>query len=158
VSGLPDLVKEITVQAPVAKVYDAWRSSERLSRWFAPEANAHLEEGAPFEFFWDPANHEENSTIGCKVLSLREHDQITFSWKGPVPFAPLMNQAPLTTVTFAFIPQGQSTQVRLTHRGWGDGPGWTDARAWHDEAWDEVLRGLKEFVEEGSDAKPYWAG
>ena len=38
---------------------------------------------------------------------------------------------------------GDPTRVRLTHLGFGEGPGWDETYAYFDSAWSRVLDGMR---------------
>ncbi len=75
--------------------------------------------------------------------------QLAFTWKGPVPFADLMNISPLpTSVKIDFEDKEcAGTAVVLTHAGWGAGTKWQAARTWQENAWIGAFTQLKELLE-----------
>ena len=128
------------------EVWRAWTSADELRAWLAEEAMVHPEPGGAFELFWEPARPERNSTRGCRVLDAAERELLSFTWRGPVPFAELMNVEPLptwVTVTLEDV-EGGATRLRLRHRGWGSGPRWDAARLWQEQAWRLALERLRE--------------
>jgi len=139
---------ETRIKAPLDRVWLAWTESERVSRWFSPEANIEARVGGPFELFFDPEDHNHMSTIGCVVTSLSEKEGLSFDWKGPDQFASLMNEPkPVTSVAVRFRVEGDATIVEVEHSGWGEGDDWIDAREWHLKAWGGVLESLKATLE-----------
>jgi uncharacterized protein YndB with AHSA1/START domain len=138
----------VSVRAPIDAVWSAWTSSERITAWFAPEANITAIPGGPFELFFDPDDHNHECTRGCVFTLVEPMHRLTFTWKGPSQFEELMNKADsLTSVIVSFEEKGGATQVVLDHRGWGDGEGWAKAKEWHRKAWQEALESLKSELE-----------
>ncbi|MFW9916216.1 MAG: SRPBCC domain-containing protein [Candidatus Thorarchaeota archaeon] len=141
---------EIAISAPVGSVWAAWTQPAIITKWFAPEANIELQVGGAFELFFDPADHSHESTQGCVLTKVEPNNLLEFTWKGPGQFAEFMNDpASLTIVKVEFAEAGDMTQVTLEHAGWGSSPDWNGARGWHEEQWGNVLKGLKEFLENG---------
>lgn len=147
--ALDALMIELDICAPVETLWRAWTEPSEVSSWLAEKANVCARPGGPFELFWDPDNTQRNSTLGCIVLAVDEPHRLSFSWKGPEPFAALMNQEPLPTrVTLSLQELGQGrTRLRLEHSGWGEGAGWAQAKAWHENVWRTALGGLKTRLE-----------
>ena len=141
---------EVSISAPPDLVWWAWTKSDRITAWFAPEANVEARRCGPFELFFDPADHEHQCTKGCVFTSVEPMRRLGFTWKGPDQFAGLMNdQASLTSVMVNFSDENGTTRVVVEHSGWGEGKDWAEARAWHQNAWEEVLRSLKSALESG---------
>ena len=143
---------EISIASPLELVWRSWTRSDRISDWFAPEANVEARRGGPFELFFDPVDHEHQSTKGCVFTLVEPKRRLGFTWKGPDQFAELMNDpASLTSVIATFHDENGVTRVVIEHGGWGEGEEWTQAQAWHQKAWEEVLRRLKSNLESGKD-------
>jgi len=149
VSGMGPIVIEVELEAPVERVWRAWTEPDELASWLTELANVRMEVGGPYELFWEPEHPERNSTLGCTITALEPNRLLAFTWKGPVPYADLMNiEPPPTSVTVSFQASGpECTIVRLEHVGWGSGPRWEEARAWHVKAWQEAFARLKRHVE-----------
>lgn len=143
------IVIEIEVGAPVDRVWQAWTESNDLAAWLTARANIRAEVGGQYELFWEPAHPERNSTLGCTIISMRVNEILGFTWKGPVPYADLMNSdPPPTSVTVMFrVTDPERTVIRIEHTGWGPGPRWGEARGWQDRAWRGALARLKELLE-----------
>lgn len=141
---------EVAVAAPVDRVWKAWTDPEQLVRWLANAANVQVQVGGPYELFWEPDRPERNSTQGCQITAMHECEWISFTWKGPEPYADLMNSEPLpTSVKVLLRAMGPAqTIVRLEHAGWGDGPRWAEARHWQEHAWQIALTELRRQMEQ----------
>ncbi|KKO52970.1 SRPBCC family protein [Paenibacillus sp. DMB20] len=145
-----DIVKEIRIAADRKLVWKAWTESERITQWFAPEAHIQPEVGGAFELYFNPGNKDVMSTKGCKFIRLNAPETLAFEWKGPDPFAAVMNEAGnLTVVEVVLEKLDGGTAVRLRHSGWGDSADFEQARAWHVEAWEQMLGSLKSSMEAG---------
>ncbi len=145
---MDDLKAEVVVSAPLNDVWSAWTSSEGVKSWFSPEANVDPRPGGPFELFFDPANHDHESTKGCVFTEIEHGSSLSFTWKGPGQFAQLMNDpSRLTKVLVTFHDVSGLTRVIINHIGWGDGEEWAQAREWHQKAWKDVLASLKSVLE-----------
>lgn len=139
-------VLELEIPASVDQLWNAWTENKNLTQWLTSKANVQAEPDGAYELFWEPDHPERNSTLGCQVLEVREKELLKFNWKGPVPFADLMNVEPLPTfVQITFRKTGANvSSVQLEHFGWGKGERWDEARAWQFNAWRGALQALKE--------------
>jgi uncharacterized protein YndB with AHSA1/START domain/quercetin dioxygenase-like cupin family protein len=131
----------------------AWTDSGKLTSWLTKKANVRAEVGGPYELFWEPEHPDRNSTFGCRVLEVVPTTRLSFTWRGPVQYADLMNggEPPPTRVEVEF--EGRTdgkTAVRLRHLGWGSSPPWQQARAWQERAWLGAFAELDRFLREES--------
>lgn len=143
--------KSVTVEAAPDLVWLAWTRSDRLTRWFAPQAVIEPWVGGAFELYFIPGNRDSMNTRGCRVVQLQEPQLLEFTWRGPDPFAELMNaeeDLTVVTVTLTQAAEGRSV-VQVEHRGFLDGEGWSEARAWHEAAWAQALDSLRQAIETG---------
>lgn len=141
------IVVTIDVDMPIEAAWRYWTQPTDLSKWLCEKANVQLHVGGPFELFWEPEHPERNSTIGCVISALELHKSLDFNWKGPVPYADLMNVEPLptsVTVTFDSIDHN-NTRISLQHRGWSQGQRWLEARKWQENAWAIAFAELKKM-------------
>lgn len=144
------LVKQIMIQSELLLVWKAWTEAHRLAEWFAPEAAIDLQEGGMYELYFNPSNKESMSTRGCKVLKLDAPHTLVFQWKGPDPFAEVMNNPEeLTQVEVQLEAHGQDTLVTLCHSGWNYSESSQAAQQWHEQAWEQMLSSLKSNLESG---------
>ena len=86
------IVVERILNAPVEHVWQAFTDPELLKRWFAKEAKVVAERGGPYELFWEPANPERNSTLGCRVTHAEPQRWLAFTWRGPTIYDDPMNE------------------------------------------------------------------
>ena len=149
------IVVERILNAPVEHVWQALTDPELLKRWFAKEAKVVAERGGPYELFWEPANPERNSTLGCRVTHAEPQRWLAFTWRGPTIYDDPMNEGdPPPRPTWArvrFERHGEGkTAVRVEHLGWGVGERWEEARAWTERAWGNALENLAAFLHGGT--------
>ncbi len=144
-SGVVESLKfKLILRGAVDVVWDAWTKTEKITEWFSPEANIDARLGGGYELFFDPENHDHQSTKGCKITVFNPLKTLAFTWKGPDEFGDTMNNpGNLTSVSVDFVAIDDTTQVKVEHNGWGEGAEWAEARTWHNKAWEGVLSNLK---------------
>ena len=141
---------EVIVSAPIEEVWRAWTEADRVTEWFSPEANVEARVGGAFELFFDPSDHDHQCTKGCVFTAVEPMGRLAFTWRGPDQFTELMNQpGELTSAVVIFKIEKEATKVSVEHGGWGDGEEWEQAKAWHLNAWRDVLGSLKSTLEAG---------
>ena len=63
---------EVSVQADIQKVWDAWTTPEGTATFFAPAANIELFPGGHYEILFNPAaNPGEQGAEGMRVLAVQ---------------------------------------------------------------------------------------
>ena len=140
---------EISVNANLDEAWDSWIRPNELESWLTEKVRIEPKVDGLYELFWEPDFPERNSTIGCRIAIFELNHHLSFQWKGPVPFANIMNQDPLpTSVSVSFVSESAGTSlIRLGHSGWGSGKDWEKAREWQKNAWSNALLRLKEKFE-----------
>ena len=102
------LVKEVVINAPASKVWEAITTKESMKKWsfditeFKPEVG--------FEFSFDVKKGDMYYMHRCKVLEVVPDKKLSYSWR-------YEGYAGNTTVTFELFPEGNNTKLRLTHEG-----------------------------------------
>lgn len=144
-SATDAIVIRSELPVPLDTAWKMWTDAASLKTWLCEDATVGSKAGDPFELFWEPEHRDRNSTIGCKISAVDIGKSISFNWKGPVPFADVMNVSPAPTyVVVAFRPVGkEQTLVVLQHGGWGKGPQWAEARKWQEQAWRRAIGCLR---------------
>ncbi len=137
-----------------ARAFEMFTSSEMLEKWLTVKADVEPRVGGKYELFWNPAEPEFDSTVGCRITALEPSKLLAFEWKGPKQYSDFMNECdPLTHVTVAFIPAEEGgkayTEVHLVHAGWRGTPEWEEAREWFVRNWEGALAELERRVGEG---------
>lgn len=130
-------------------VWFAWTQTDRIVKWFAPDANIEARVGGAFELFFDPTNHDHLCTKGCTITLLEPMERLGFTWRGPDEFDIMNHEDSLTSVLVTLSEDNGVTRVLVEHTGWGQGSEWEKARAWHQMAWNQVLGSLKSALESG---------
>ncbi|GAG73922.1 unnamed protein product [marine sediment metagenome] len=139
---------EIELNWDVSQAFELFTVNKKLESWLSEKAEVEPKVGGKYELFWDPQNREINSTIGCKVTSIKKDKFLSFEWKGPERFQSFLNFCdPLTHVVVVFSSNSddpQKTTLFLFHSGWRDGPEWQKARNYFEKAWSGALTNLNE--------------
>jgi len=130
------------------KAYKMFTVNKHLEKWLTRKADVEPKVSGKYELFWNLEDKKNDSTIGCKILSLAPNKYLCFEWKGPRHFKHFMNNVrPLTNVLVFFIPYPKFTEVHLLHTGWKETPAWEEARKWFVKVWASALSELKKYVE-----------
>jgi uncharacterized protein YndB with AHSA1/START domain len=61
------LSKECVINVPLSLVWQAWTNADRVSQWFAGEANIDPVVGGAYELYFEPGNTTGMNTKGCKI-------------------------------------------------------------------------------------------
>jgi uncharacterized protein YndB with AHSA1/START domain len=132
---------------PPDDAFQYFTSTALLESWLTAVADVETRVGGRYELFWEPADRENNSTIGCRVTALAPAQLIAFQWRGPKPFKSFANAAdPLTHVVVSFVPEAAGTRIHLVHSGWRSSPEWEEARLWQERAWTGAFRQLEQLA------------
>jgi len=139
---------EIELNCDISRAFELFTVNEKLESWLPEKAEVEPKVGGKYELFWDPQNREINSTIGCKITSIKKDKFLSFEWKGPERFQSFLNFCdPLTHVVVVFSSSSydpHSTTLFLFHSGWRDGPEWQKAQDYFEKAWSGALTSLNE--------------
>lgn len=149
--GRRELRKEITIAAPVEQVWAIWTDPEAM-RFVSAESNIELRVGGPYEWFLDlpPDENGRRGGEGCRVLAFLPYRVLAFDWSFPPSVPSLRTSRAKTQVVIRFDEIEAGTRVRFSQIGWEQGEEWDAGYAYFDEAWDYVLRAMKQHLEEGS--------
>lgn len=143
-----DFSIKLNLNTSLEVAWSLWTNADKLENWLTAKAHVEQKVNGAYELFWDPSHPYENSTIGCHITSLIPNKLLAFEWKGPVPFADLMNSStpPPTSVeiNFEYVDPSKSV-IHLRHTGWGGSPRWQEARVWQLRAWNEAFKNLKRY-------------
>jgi uncharacterized protein YndB with AHSA1/START domain len=135
---------EAFLAVPPAKAFAFFTTNELLQSWLTAAADVEPRVGGKYDLFWEPADRENNSTIGCRVTALAPGQFIAFQWRSPKQFKPFANTAdPLTHVVVTFAPEGAGTRVHLIQSGWRSTSEWEEARLWQERAWTGAFKKLE---------------
>ncbi len=132
-----DMTFELKLNTSSEEVWNSWLEPKKLVSWLTQKAQVEPKIGGAYELFWDPSTPTDNSTIDCKILAIVPNRFLSFEWRGPVPYADIMNIKPFPTwvaLSFEQVAVNQ-TIVHFRHAGWGDSDKWNEAYKWQANAW-----------------------
>lgn len=139
--------REVGLKCTPAEAFQLFTQNKHLESWLTAKSDVEPVVGGKYELYWKPEDRENDSTIGCKVLAVKEGSFINFEWKGPQQYKDIMNtRRPFTNVTVTFTKRDNFTDVQLIHTGWSEGPQWEEARAWFEKAWSMSFAKLPNVV------------
>jgi uncharacterized protein YndB with AHSA1/START domain len=115
IAGTQSLEIRRKLEAPPARVYDAWTTPELLTRWFAPSPDfavivhrAETHVGGKYRIEMRHASGKSHIVVGeYRELNRPTRLVFTWAWEG----SPMTD----TMVEVEFRPSGSGTEVVLTH-------------------------------------------
>jgi uncharacterized protein YndB with AHSA1/START domain len=142
---LRPIVAEISIEAPIAHVWEVMTSEDSVPGWLGC-MNYRREVGTTFHMQPDPAKRQAGDISGathCDVVTLRAPHNFDFTWYMP--------GTPATFVKISLFSEGPDRSfVRLSHEGWEQFPA-DMVRAFHEQlsgGWSGgVLPGLRRAAE-----------
>jgi uncharacterized protein YndB with AHSA1/START domain len=144
------------IKAPAAKIYAALTQSEELDRWFFPRCTTDPREGGEYEIQWESKEDpERNHRRFGRFLELVENERLRFEWRG----LSLDNGKAPTEVTIELTQRDDgSTDLLLTHDGWGTSPPWFDSRDQHESGWNFYVGNLAGYLHATGDLRESFFG
>ncbi|MBS1494147.1 MAG: SRPBCC domain-containing protein [Bacteroidetes bacterium] len=134
------VIKEVTIDAPVSKVWKAITEKEQIAEWLMPSNDFELKAGTTF--------HMTGSSKGveyphiCTITEIVPEKKLSYTWA-------VKDKLSDTLVTYELEEQDGKTKVTLTHSGWDkvtlNTVGAT--REDYNNGWNHVLPGLQKYVE-----------
>jgi uncharacterized protein YndB with AHSA1/START domain len=135
------LVVTRNYSAPIERVFAAWTDASQLSQWFGPSdeytsvADIDLRVGGNYRIAVHHVGGNVHTVIGTyQIIDPPKKLAFTWNWDG--------SPAPDTLVTIDFTPQGNSTEVKVTHEKFLD----TDSRDKHNQGWAGGLNRLERYL------------
>ncbi len=130
---MPDVVKELTIAAPIHKVWAALTEAESLGAWMDDDSiKIDLRVGGKYALFG-------GETSG-KFTHIEPNKLLEYSWRQKT----WKKDWPDSLVRWELDADGQQTRVKLTHSGFPS----QDERDSHEEGWDEYwLEPMREYLE-----------
>jgi uncharacterized protein YndB with AHSA1/START domain len=102
------VVVERTLNAPVAKVWQALTDVDQMRQWYFDLKEFKLEVGFEFEFV---VEHEGNKYHHlCRVTEVIPQKKIAYTWR-------YKGEPGDSLVIFQLFAQGEKTRLKLTHTG-----------------------------------------
>ena len=145
------IVKTASLPISPTRAFDLFCREASLAAWLCHRAVVGAGVGGLYELFWDPADPENDSTIGCRITAYEPGRVLGFQWRSPRQFKSFANAAdPLTHVVVTLHATDEGTQVTLVHTGWRSSDDWRQAAAWQDRAWDFAFAALARHASQGA--------
>jgi len=135
------VVKEVTVRAPVDRVWHALTDPEELMRWFPPVARVEPGVGGSITLSWGAGME---GTAPIHVWDPHER----FGWTEEHPGEPPVRIAVEFEIAAA---GGGATTVRLVQSGFGPGTDWDEYISSVDGGWTYFLANLRHYLERHPD-------
>jgi uncharacterized protein YndB with AHSA1/START domain len=136
------LIKEVVINAPVSKVWDAITKKEQMKQWYFDLAEFRPETG--FEFSFEGGKDPNCMYLHlCKVTESIPNKKLAYTWKYD-------GYEGDSLVTFELFDENGKTRVVLTHTGLETFPESNPDLARHnfDEGWTWIIqKSLKEYLE-----------
>ena len=140
------IVKEISIDAPAAKIFSALTEPDQLTQWWGEEGKYHVEQmeaDVRVGGRWRTTGTSSDGRPFAVEGVYREIDPprvLVYTWAHDWG----ENDAAQTLVRFDLTERGGSTLVKVTHSGFAD----SQSRDDHDRGWTVVLGWLNAFVSE----------
>ena len=103
------IVKEVTVNAPVEKVWKAITDKDEMKKWYFNLKEFKPEVGFEFRFSGGPSPDRQYLHI-CEITEVVTNKKITYSWRYD-------GYPGKSFVTFELFEEGDSTRIKLIHEG-----------------------------------------
>jgi uncharacterized protein YndB with AHSA1/START domain len=136
------VVKEVSINAPVSRVWKAITDKEEMKQWYFNIAEFEAKPG--FEFSFEGQDDCRIYVHLCKITDVIPNKKLSYTWQYP-DFPGIV-----TEVTFELFEENGGTRVKLTHSGLGQFP--TDNLSFtpgsFKAGWEEIIgKNLVEFAE-----------
>lgn len=134
-------VIERLLKAPAQKVWKAITNKDQMKEWYFDLAE--FEPVVGFEFSFEGGKEERRYLHLCKITEVVPGKKLSYTWRYDGYEGESM-------VTFELFPEGESTRLKLTHKGLETFPADNPDFAKHnfEEGWNFIIgKSIKEFVE-----------
>lgn len=139
------LVVRRTIRASAARLFEAWTQPAQLRHWWGPEGVVCIE--AAVDLRVGGRYRIANRLPDGKVLWIvGEFEIIEAPYKLVYSWALEPASGPTERVTVQFRPQGDATEVIVTHEGVPS----LAIRQRHEQGWDGCLGGLANYLQSGT--------
>lgn len=143
------ITKQVVVPAPIETVWRTWTTREGIVSFLAPEAEIDARVGGAFHIHFNPYGEPgQKGADDMRFMALQAPTLLSFDWNAPPHLAQVRQQRTFVVVRLKAL-DAASTQVNLTHVGWGDGGEWDLTYTYFDRAWAGVLGNLRKRFEQG---------
>ncbi len=109
---MPDekpIVKEITVNASLSKVWKAITDKNEMKKWYFDLKEFNPEVGFEFRLMGGPSKDRQYQHI-CEITEVEENNKLKYSWRYD-------GYPGKSFVTFELFEEGENTRIKLTHTG-----------------------------------------
>ena len=130
-----DIHHDLTITAPVSKVFDAITQPTHLVNWWPLKCTGKAEEGAEYNFYFEP----EYDWCGLVSRVIPNKSFFIKMTKADPDWDP-------TSFGFELQVSGDNVAVRFSHTGW---PQCNAHFRRSSFCWALLLQGLKDYVEKG---------
>ncbi len=136
-----EIRREIVIDAPIERVWEALTSAEQMSQWFGDSAEIDLRPGGRARIGWT----EFDAMTDCIVEVVDRPTRFSFRWDA-LKDTPL--EVASTLVEFTLVPEGDGTRLTLLESGFADLPDEAyQARIDENSAgWDAELEDLRRYL------------
>jgi uncharacterized protein YndB with AHSA1/START domain len=140
---------ELTIEAAVSEVWEAWTTEDGARSFFAPGAHIEPEVDGLYEIHFYPDRAPgRRGAEGTRLLVYEPPSRLAFSWNAPLDLPHVRAQR--TVVTIELDPEdAERTRLVFTQSGWGHGREWDRAYEYFDAGWKRVLARLVHRFEHG---------
>ncbi len=129
---MPDIEKNVTIAAPIAKVWAALTDPEAISGWMGGAVKVELKKGGGYKFFG-------GDTTGA-FTEIKKPETLEYTWRQKE----WKKEWPDSVVRWALKAAKGGTQAHLTHNTFPN----KEERDGHDEGWDSYwLAPMKAWLE-----------
>jgi uncharacterized protein YndB with AHSA1/START domain len=129
--------REIRIQAPADRVWEAWADPVKISQWFTDRAGGFAEPGATITWFFDAFHFH----ISYQVLCSEPGKSYTIRWEEPPP-----GREP-GVLEIKLSQAGGVTTMRLVESGFREGAEWNEEYEGVSSGWTMALALLKNYAE-----------
>jgi len=129
-----------------AGVFAALTDSTQASEWMDAPVLIDLQVGGRYEFLFDLDQPEGmQGSEGCQILAFVPAEMLAFTWNSPPSLAEVRGL--LTFVVIQLSQVEDSTEIRLSHLGHGQGEVWERNREYFGQAWPMLLDRLVAYFD-----------
>lgn len=141
---------EITVNAPVDRVWRAWTTRDGVRSFFAPDCQIDLRVLGKYDILFNPlAPVGRRGAENNLILAIQQNKLFSFTWDAPPQFPRIREQRTSVVLRFLRLDENK-TKIIFNQTGWGEGEDWIHAYDYFVQAWGEVvLPFLKHSLEVG---------
>lgn len=138
--NIEPVIKEITINAPISKVWKSLTEKEQIEKWLMPSDDFELKVGTTFNMTGKSKDIEYPHI--CMITEIVPEKKLSYTWA-------VKDKLSDTLVTYELEEQDGKTKLTLTHSGWDKAKLITEGtyRDDYNNGWEQVIPGLKKFIE-----------